>query len=137
MFENRDNVNEDIFEILEVIGDVAVYATFSGYHSPIAATLAFIMGFDPVMIALHVVKYDDSTVFKMAEQQNKFTEDQGLLHREFFTTSQVAMPEGEERQSEAYLRFREIQRSINDGDMTYSIAPVEIDPIESMMDSLV
>lgn len=133
MLKNRDNVDDDVFEVLEIVGDVAIYATFSGYHNPIMATLDFMLGGDPVMIALHVVKYDDSTVFAMEKQQNKFTEKDGLLHREFFTAGQTAMPAGMERESETYIRFREIQRSINEGDMEYSIAPVELSDLESTL----
>lgn len=130
MFENVDNITEDTFEVLEIVGDVAVYATFSGYHNPIMATLSYMFGGDPVMIAAHVVKYNENTVFSLDEQQNNFTEDDGLLHREFFTIGETV---GTREESHAYKRVQEIIGAVKSGSMAYSIAPVAQEDMGSVV----
>jgi hypothetical protein len=127
MRENIHDVTEDgTLEILEFVGDVAVYVTFSGYHNPIAAAMEHALGLDPVMFALHVVRYNDDTVFTSKGNANHFTEEEGLLHREFFRVSQI-LSEDEDtdiRECRAYFRTQQVIEAVKNGNLSYEIAPV-------------
>lgn len=135
MRKSIDDITEDTFEILEFVDDVVVYAGFSGYHSPIAATLDFLTGGDPVMIAVHVLKYNENLEFSYRNQQNKFTEADGLLHRKFYTARQVVSsnPLDHRSGSKAYADIQSLIWDIRAGYESYSIAPVISGRLENMI----